>query len=53
MKIVIARLYTLARLVMILFLNDNDSIENYIQVEEGLAIKDYANREIREQGKSV
>ena len=37
----------------ILFLNDNDSIENYIQVEEGLAIKYYANREIRKQGKSV
>ena len=37
----------------ILFLNDNDSIENYIQVEEGLAIKYYTNREIRQQGKSV
>ena len=37
----------------ILFLNDNDSIENYIQVEEGLAIKYYANREIKKQGKSV
>ena len=35
--------------VSILFLNDNDSIENYIQVEEGLVIKYYANRE----GKSI
>lgn len=37
----------------ILFLNDNDSIENYIQVEEELAIEYYANREIKKQGKSV
>lgn len=29
----------------ILFLNDNDSIENYIQVEEELAIEFYAKRE--------
>lgn len=34
----------------ILFLNDNDSIENYIQVEEELAIKYYTNRK---SGKSV
>ena len=44
----------------ILFLNDNDSIENYIQVKEELAIKFYANREkyklkkeLKKWGKSV